>query len=189
MKRMALVIVIAGAAALVGAVWWKNGTMDDRKLSSSTLAQDQEGSKPKEGYNAPGFTLKGINEAEYSIGGPRSKPVLLNFWASWCGPCDMEAPDLQALYEKYGDQIDFYGVNATSYDRERDARAFVEEKKLTFPIPMDREGEVIKLYKVSNFPTSLLIAPDGKVIERITGLITRSDWEQKLSRIIGTPAP
>ena len=140
MKRMALVIVIAGAAVLLGVILWKNGAMDKIATSSPTLAQVHQGSKPKEGYDAPSFTLKGIDEADYSIGGPRSKPVLLNFWASWCGPCDMEAPDLQALYEKYGDRIDFYGVNATSYDRERDARAFVEEKKLTFPIPMDQGG-------------------------------------------------
>ncbi|MCK9911644.1 TlpA family protein disulfide reductase, partial [Microbacteriaceae bacterium K1510] len=87
----------------------------------------------------------------------------------------------------YGDRIDFYGVNSTDYDRERDARAFVDEKKLTFPIPMDRDGVATKAYKVSNFPTSLLIGTDGKVRERITGVITKKQWEQKLDDLLAQP--
>ncbi|MGU3470548.1 TlpA family protein disulfide reductase [Paenibacillus sp. D51F] len=178
MKRTGIIVVLACAAVLLGGWMWQSGSL------ASLTTSGNPASKPKAGYEAPAFTLPGLDERPYSVGGPREKPVLINFWASWCGPCDIEAPDLQALYEKYGDRIDFYGINATSYDRERDARKFVDEKKLTFPIPMDREGEVAKLYKVNNFPTSLLIGPDGKVLERIPGVIPREEWEKKLSDLV-----
>lgn len=167
------------AAVLIG-VW----VASDKMPFNMAFLNAGGDSKPKEGYAAPPFSLVGMDNTTYTVQGERAKPVLVNFWASWCGPCDLEAPDLQELFEKYGDRIDFYGVNSTSYDRERDARNFVAEKKLTFPIPMDRDGKVTKAYKVSNFPTSLLVGTDGKVKERITGVITKKQWEQKLEALL-----
>jgi cytochrome c biogenesis protein CcmG, thiol:disulfide interchange protein DsbE len=138
--------------------------------------------KPKTGYSAPAFDLPDLADKQVHAGGEKDKLTLLNFWASWCGPCDLEAPDLQALHNKYRDILDIYGVNATSFDREREARAFVDEKELTFPILMDRKGDVVSLYKVAQFPTSLLLDRHGIVRERITGVITRREWESLIDK-------
>ena len=119
-----------------------------------------------------------------AIGGKRDKLLLINFWASWCGPCELEAPDLQSLSKKYSGLLEIYGVNATSYDKERQAREFVEEQKLTFPILMDRESKATDMYKVSSFPTSLLVDSEGIVRERITGVISEDKWETIIEKWI-----
>lgn len=138
--------------------------------------------KPKAGVLAEPFQLPDLNELAVKVGGEQSKLTFVNFWASWCGPCELEAPDLQALHEKYGDQIIMYGVNATKFDKERAAREFVEKYKFTFPILMDREGGVTKRYKVSTFPTTFLIDSEGVIRERINGVITLEQWEKLIDK-------
>jgi cytochrome c biogenesis protein CcmG/thiol:disulfide interchange protein DsbE len=141
------------------------------------------GFKPKAGYDSAAITLPGMDEANYTIGGDGGgKLLFVNFWASWCGPCVMEAPDLQELHEKYGDVMDMYGINSTNYDKERAAREFVEEFDLTFPMLMDREGTITKLYKVNTFPTSFLIDSNGVIRERINGVITYAEWERLIMK-------
>lgn len=143
-----------------------------------------DGFKPKPGYESALISLPGMDESTYSIGGgdDDGKLLFVNFWASWCGPCEMEAADLQKLHEQYGDVMKLYGVNSTNYDKERSAREFVEEHGLTFPMLMDREGAVTKLYKVNTFPTSFLIDGNGVIRERINGVITYGEWERLIQK-------
>lgn len=154
----------------------------DADASADTAAPS--GFKPKAGYESALITLPGMDEKSYSVGGATSggKLLFVNFWASWCGPCEMEAEDLQKLHEQYGDVMTLYGVNSTNYDKERSAREFVEEHGLTFPMLMDREGIVTKQYKVGTFPTSFLIDGNGVIRERINGVITYGEWERLIQK-------
>ncbi|MBD2846056.1 TlpA family protein disulfide reductase [Paenibacillus sp. IB182496] len=149
---------------------------------SGTAAQAAPAVKPKPGYAAPALHLQGMNELDYETGGQSDKLVLLNFWASWCGPCGMEAPMLQALHRELPDTVAMYGINATAYDSERHAREFVEHYGLTFPILMDRNGKATELYKVSQFPTTLLIDRKGVVRERVIGVIDKEDWMARIQK-------
>ncbi|WP_274650087.1 TlpA family protein disulfide reductase [Paenibacillus humicola] len=137
---------------------------------------------PKPGYTAPRLELTDLNEKPVEVAGKRDKLLIVNFWASWCYPCEMEAPDLESLSKKYDGKLDLYGINATNYDQERQARAFVDQQKLTFPILMDRKGKAVEAYKVSSFPTSLIIDSNGIVRERITGIIKKGEWEQLIDK-------
>jgi thiol-disulfide isomerase/thioredoxin len=138
-------------------------------------ATETTASKPKAGYPAPVIELPNLQDETVTVGGQNDKIQLINFWAAWCGPCELEAPDLQSAFEKYGDQIAFRGVNATKFDRERDARNFVDEQKLTFPILMDREGDATDEYKVKSFPTTFVVDKNGTIVERIDGVMTEED--------------
>ena len=169
MKRTIVLIVVV--LLLAGAAVYQNRGKQDVALAASADM------KPKPGYTAPTLQLPDLNDKSVTIGGKRDKLLLINFWASWCGPCELEAPDLQSLSKKYSGLLEIYGVNATSYDKERQAREFVEEQKLTFPILMDRESKATDMYKVSSFPTSLLVDSEGIVRERITGVISEDKWE------------
>ncbi|MHA6483675.1 TlpA family protein disulfide reductase [Paenibacillus sp. strain BS8-2] len=145
------------------------------------------GFKPKAGYTSVPISLPGMDDTAYTVAGVSSdgsdgKLIFVNFWASWCGPCEMEAADLQKLHEQYGDVMTMYGVNSTNYDKERSAREFVEEHGLTFPMLMDREGAVTKQYKVNTFPTSFLIDGEGVIRERINGVITIGEWERLIQK-------
>src|SRR5690606_38451343 len=111
-----------------------------------------------------------------------SKLQLINFWASWCGPCELEAPDLQKIHEEYGDVLTLYGVNSTKTDRERQAREFVEQYGFTFDVLFDREGDYTKLYRVNTYPTSFLVDKEGIIRERINGVITYEAWEELIKK-------
>lgn len=141
-----------------------------------------DGFKPKAGFQAAHFKLPDLDDALHEVGGKGDKLIFVNFWASWCGPCELEAPDLQLLHQNYGDKMTLYGVNATEYDKERSARQFVEDHGFTFPVLMDREGDVTKRYKVNTFPTSFIIDSDGVIRERINGVITYEEWERLINK-------
>lgn len=93
---------------------------------------------PRIGFKAPGFELLALDGKEYGLEGVKGKPVVINFWASWCGPCRLEAPDLVELYEKYGENIEIYAVNQTFGDSEQAAKAFANEYGFKFPVLLDK---------------------------------------------------
>ncbi|WP_054024173.1 TlpA family protein disulfide reductase [Bacillus sp. FJAT-28004] len=177
MKRVAALFTIALLFAGLAVFQYKN---DDSE--SVTLAAPSADFKPKAGYQATIFNLPDLDEKPYEIGGKIGKLTFVNFWASWCGPCELEAPDLQRLHEQYGEKISLVGVNATKFDKERAAREFVKEYEFTFPILMDRVGDVTKQYKVDTFPTTFLIDSEGVIRERINGVIPYAEWERMIEK-------
>ncbi|EXX86983.1 thiol-disulfide oxidoreductase ResA family protein [Paenibacillus darwinianus] len=172
-RRRSMLIVIAMLAIFA---FYQNADKDRSEAAPTGDA------KPKKGYAAPSFELPDLADRPVRVGGPADKVVLINFWASWCGPCILEAPDLQKLYERYKDTMTLIGVNATKYDREREARQFVDDFGLTFPILMDRKGAVTDLYNVAQFPTTLLVDKNGVIRERITGVIPVAKWESLIEK-------
>lgn len=172
MKKLLLAVLVLAGSGI--AVW-------EKPQPSAPVVADVQ--KPEVGFVAPHFSLTGLDNQTYKVEGKRDKPLLLNFWASWCGPCRMEAPDLQKIYEKYGGQIDMYGVNVTSSDSPEAAQAFVQSYKLTFPIPMDVSGSVANRYLVQAFPTTYLIDAQGIVRKKIIGMIDAKTLELELRQL------
>ncbi|MDT3426914.1 thiol-disulfide isomerase/thioredoxin [Paenibacillus forsythiae] len=138
----------------------------------------------KAGLLAPSFTIQGENGVSYSVGGARDKAVLLNFWASWCDPCQAEAPELNQIAEKYKDTLDIYGINVTSYDYKANAERFVKKHKLVFPVMFDLKGEVYAKYNGSVFPTNVLIDRRGVISEIILGGLTAEQLDGKLEKLM-----
>lgn len=175
-NRMTILIGLA-ASVLIALAVMQNLDVFSRGKALETAA--------KPGFLAPSFELAGWDGNVYRVGGPRDKPLLLNFWASWCGPCHMEAPDLQALHAKYEGKIDLYGVNVTTLDTRTGIRAFIDEYGITFPIPLDETGEVsAKLYGVTGYPASFLIDRDGVVVDAVFGLINRETLSRQIDRLL-----
>ncbi|MDB5056310.1 MAG: thiol-disulfide oxidoreductase ResA family protein [Bacilli bacterium] len=138
---------------------------------------------PKAHFQAPAFDLEGMDGQTYKVGGKRDKPVLVNFWASWCDACEIEAPDLKQLYDKYKGQFDLYAVNTTDKDHLADAQAFVKSHSLPFPILLDTKGKAADLYRFSFIPTSFLIDRNGVVVE-VVNLLTAKELESKIKKLI-----
>ncbi|WP_240353234.1 TlpA family protein disulfide reductase [Cohnella algarum] len=139
---------------------------------------------PKVGFKAPEFQLKGIDGRSYSLSALNGRPVLINFWASWCGPCREEAPDLVRLYAKYNDQIEFYGVNATSDDTLEGALSFVQQFQLSFPVLLDREGSVAKQYRIQGYPVTYFVDGKGKIVKIHQGIVSPESLEQTIVQTI-----
>ncbi|WP_239004549.1 TlpA family protein disulfide reductase [Paenibacillus tepidiphilus] len=135
------------------------------------------------GRLAPAFTLQDAGGTSRQVGGPREKALLLNFWASWCGPCQLEAPDLNRLAVKYKDVLDVYGVNVTSQDVKQNAERFVRKYMLSFPVLYDLKGQVFARYNGQVFPTNVLVAKDGVISEVILGVLPPEELERKIAAL------
>jgi thiol-disulfide isomerase/thioredoxin len=140
-------------------------------------------SAPKVNFLAPSFTLADLDGATYSVGGPRDKPLLINFWASWCGPCEEEAPDLVNLYNKYQGQMDLYAVNVSLGDRLEDVKAFAKKYEFPFPVLLDKKGDVTDQYRFLVIPTSFLVDRNG-VIQEVFNVVSPKELEKKIKSVI-----
>jgi thiol-disulfide isomerase/thioredoxin len=177
-------MVIACIIVLGVLVFWQQ-----RGSEAVAVFQQQElptESGPRAGLLAPGFSLQGGDGSTYTVGGKREKAVILNFWASWCDPCQQEAPELNAMAEKYKDVLDIYGINVTSHDYKPNAERFVKKFKLAFPVMYDLKGEAFARYNGAVFPTNVLINKNGVISEIILGILTPEELEKKIIALTGT---
>ena len=118
----------------------------------------------EEGDVSPDFTATLTNGTEFTLSDQQGKVVLLNFWATWCGPCVREMPAFEKLYAEYGEDVAILAVNCMeSVDI---VKAFQEENEYTFPIACDEEGDIIMKYPSQGIPYTLVIDGEG-VIQKI----------------------
>ena len=126
---------------------------------------------------APDFTLTDQYGNSHTLSDYKGKTVFLNFWATWCGPCKKEMPDVQALYEAYGENQEdlvVLGVaNPGGQDvSQEEVEQFLEDNGYTFPVVMDLTGEVLYNYGISAFPTTFMIDSNGNVYGYVPGALT-----------------
>jgi peroxiredoxin len=125
---------------------------------------------PRPGFLAPDFSLPTPQGKVLALSDLRGSPVIVNVWASWCGPCRVEMPALKKVDEDYRDKgLVVLGLNATSQDSLEQALAFAEELELAFPILLDTEGRALGLYEVRAFPTTFFIDRQGIIREVVVG--------------------
>jgi len=109
---------------------------------------------------APDFTLKSHNEGNLKLSEQQGDVVMINFWASWCGPCRQEMPLLEALYQKYQDLgFTIWGVNVE--EDSNAAKDLLKDVEVSFPILFDNKNEVSKLYNLIAMPSTVLVDRDG----------------------------
>lgn len=120
------------------------------------------------GQHAPDFTLNTLDGEAVTLSELRGRPVFINFWATWCGPCRIEMPAIERAYQEHaGEGLTVLAVNLTDVDDVASVSTFVDELNLTFPILLDVDGYVSgELYRVPGLPMSVFITPDG-ITERI----------------------
>jgi thiol-disulfide isomerase/thioredoxin len=166
---------------LIAIAVFQNVSARDKEASKTQNQNSTEGTT--QGYLAPSFQLEGLDGNAYNIGGKREKPMMLNFWASWCDPCALEAPDLKNIYEKYKNEFDLYAINTTDKDDIAHAKKFVKQYQLPFPILLDQAGKVSDQFRISLIPTSFLVDRNGVVVEVIHGL-SPNELERKIKKLI-----
>ncbi len=138
------------------------------------------------GDQAPDFQLQQIsdnNELEtVRLSDLEGKGVMLNFWATWCKPCEAEMPYMQELYPEYKEKgVEIVAVSLDSTELVVDQ--FIDRYDLTFPIPHDRNGEIRDLYKVGPIPSTFFISPDGEIKDIVNGALTLDLLEGYLNEI------
>lgn len=134
------------------------------------LAAPGERPAAREGKLAPDFLLPALQGDTVRLSDFRGRWVVLNFWASWCGPCRSETPELQLLFERDADRVVVLGVSLQ--ETADAARRFVHEFAVTYPIALDRDGSVAQGFGVSALPVTFLIDPDGRIVDTVRGQVS-----------------
>jgi len=138
-------------------------------------ARVSKGIAPQIGYTAPDFALKDLHGRTGRLSDYRGKVLLLNFWATWCGPCRVELPTIEALYEDLGGR-DFEVVAvAGDYEGVDKVAPFMEQLQLTFRGLLDDTGKVQDQYFVNALPMTFVLDRDGVVVYKLVGFF---DWNQ-----------
>ena len=122
------------------------------------------------GQRAPDFTLKTITGESFKLSDQRGKPVFLNFWATWCGPCRVEMPDMEKLQQAMGDSILIVGIDLR--EPLSTVQNFLRDHSFTWTFVLDSNGAVATEYEVAAIPTSIFIDAKGVIVRKFRG--TRS---------------
>ncbi len=136
---------------------------------------------------APGFTVLDADGNEVQLKDFRGKGVVVNFWASWCGPCKSEMPHFQEAYEQYGEDVHFLMVNmSTAFgDTRADAAELLEDSGYTFPVYYDDMAECAYGYGITGIPVTVFIDADGMISSVMTGMISEADLQRRILKIGG----
>lgn len=134
--------------------------------------EDDADAEPEKAM-APDFTVYDLEGNEVHLSDYVGKPIVLNFWASWCGPCQMEMPDFHEKYLTLKDDVHFLMVNMTDGSRETvdTASSFVEEQGYSFPVLYDKDSDAAAAYGVRSIPTTYFIDAKGYAVAQVAGAI------------------
>lgn len=160
---------------------------EDGNASAGANGENQESSSEETTSEnlAPNFTVETADGEEVSLHDFFGKPIILNFWASWCGPCKMELPDFQDAYEKYAGEIEFIMVNMTDGMQETKeiAMKYMEDAGYTLPVYYDTAQDAAYTYMVYSLPTTFFISADGEPVAYAQGMIDAETLETGISMI------
>ena len=152
-------------------------------FSSSVIARGVRlaSSPPLVGGPAPDFELKTPKDQVFKLADLKGKFVVLSFWATWCVTCIKEMPEFQKIHQSSSStNIEVVAINFA--ESKNKVEKYVQGRNLSFPVLLDRHGNVSGKYKVRNLPVTYLISPDGIIQEEIIGVITQEAIESKIDQ-------
>ena len=185
MNKRAKIIIGAAAFALllILAVIGYNLLSQRVKPQQNAAASSSQASKT----SAPDFTVQDAGGNHVSLSDFKGKPVVLNFWASWCPPCKAEMPDYEKMFRQYSRQgVVFMMVNMTDGSRETTATAkqFLKENNYTFTAYFDVDSSAANAYGISSIPDSLFIDKAGNIVNAYEGMIDAAAMKKNIEAIM-----
>jgi len=138
------------------------------------------------GKSAPDFELTKLDGTNVKLSDLKGKKVILNFWATWCGPCQQEMPDMEAFYKEHKENVEILAVNYTPSEKgggEEKVSNFIKEKGITFPVLLDKNIDVTTAYKVITIPTSYFIDTKGVIQDKFIGPMTQKEMEKRVAKL------
>lgn len=178
MKKRFLLLLLIFAIIMGAAVLGYDKLTESYELQESSEHQssNEPVSQPpeKEPIPVPDFTAYDSEGNEVKLSDFFGKPIVLNFWASWCGPCKKEMPYFEKAYVEYGDKVNFVILNATDGIREtvKSASEHIKENGYTFPVYFDTERIAAYTYGVRSLPSTLFIDSDGSTVTGYAGILS-----------------
>lgn len=157
----------------------------DTLATQATQAAEAEGTEPEK-QMAPDFTVYDLEGNPHKLSDFLGKPVILNFWATWCGYCKMEMPDFDEKYKLYGEDVQFLMVNVTDGNQEtvETASAFVAQEGYSFPVYYDTTLEAAMTYPTSGLPVTFIIDAEGAIIAWQQGMMTAENLQKGIDMVL-----
>lgn len=181
-----IAVILVLAVVIVGAYFaytrLSDGVGNMQLVENDSKAENVE--SEGEAQLAPDFTVYDADGNAHKLSDFRGKPVVLNFWASWCGYCVMEMPEFENAWRELGDEVEFLMVNVTS-GREtlESAKSFMAEQGYEFPVYYDTELSATYTYGAYSLPTTYFISPDGTLTAGARGALTAETLQQGIDMI------
>lgn len=189
-KKKILIIAVVFVLLLAGAFLLYNklsGSVAPDQLAAEDEAQnqDEESDGQQAKVKAPDFVVYDKDGNKVGLSDYLGKPVVLNFWASWCGPCASEMPDFEEAYKERGDEIQFLMVNLTDGYQEtmESATEYIQEQGFTFPVFYDTESNAANTYATYSIPMTFFIDSEGYMVARATGALDGATLKKGLDMI------
>ncbi len=186
-KILKLVIwILVFAVMITGAYVLYNRLRGQVDLGGVAVVEDPTAGTEDASSLAPDFTVYDLDGNAHTLSEFRGKPVILNFWASWCGPCVSEMPEFQKFYEAYGQDIHFVLVNLTDGHQEtvESASQFLEAGGYTLPVYYDTDVNAAMVYGVSAVPVSYFIDAEGYFVAWAQGALSEDMLRQGVDMLL-----
>ena len=164
-------MVLLFGAVMVLVDHYSEDALESEQIKTAMLEVRSE-----EGFMAPQFTVRNLKGSLDTLANYKGQVVIVNLWATWCGPCRIEMPGFEKLYRRF--RSEGLTILAVSLDKGNDkaVQDFADEYKLSFPVLIDDKGEVEKLYQTFTIPTTYVIDRSGRVVFKVDGA---KNWESE----------
>ena len=187
-KRILIILVLVFALLLGGAsVLYSrlSNSVESEQLAQTEDAPAAENTEEKKPIIAPDFTVYDIEGNEVHLSDYLGTPVVLNFWASWCGPCKMEMPHFEEKSKELAGEVQFLMVNVTDGGREtvETASSFIAGEGYTFPVFYDTAYSASSAYGAYSLPTTIFINAEGHAIAQAVGAIDSATLQKGIDLI------
>ena len=179
---LAFVLLIAGASVLYNRLG--QNLAPEQLAVAETTPTEETGTEPAK-IPAPDVTVYDKDGNPVKLSDYFGKPIVMNFWASWCGPCKMEMPDFNEKSQELEGKVQFLMINMTDGDREtvETASGFIAEQGYTFPVFFDTTSEAAYVYGAYSLPTTFFIDADGNAVAQATGAIGADTLQRGIDMI------
>jgi len=144
---------------------------------------DNQGTQPAVGHLAPNFAIQLDDGSTATLHDIKGRPILINFWATWCPPCRREMPDLVEAYETHEDE-GLIVIEINSAETAAQVADFVEQLNVTAPVVLDSRNEVMAVYRTNSLPASFFIDKDGVIQAHWPGFLDKNTLDELLEKIL-----
>jgi cytochrome c biogenesis protein CcmG, thiol:disulfide interchange protein DsbE len=177
MRKIFLAVFIAIALNVYGCSKANENQPEQNQNNFNTSQEEKK---------APVFTLvstdgKNINLADY-----KGKVVILDFWATWCGPCRRGVPDLVSIQKNYGDKVVIIGISLDDDRTKKDILPFMKEYGVNYPVVYGNSEVVINYGNIRAIPTSFIIDQNGNIVDKYVGLVSKEIYLDRIETLLGS---